>query len=88
MKVKWGCHGNSRLLEMPRATHRKWSQPKREKYAAGSKAREAEPSKAFDMGPGAIGFGVCLAGLCFGPVFLHYTPTPLFWNGNAYSVPL
>ena len=24
----------------------------------------------------------------FGPVFPHYAPFPMFWNGNVYPVPL
>lgn len=31
-------------MEMPRATHRKWSKPEREKYVAGI-SEEAEPEK-------------------------------------------
>ena len=25
---------------------------------------------------------------CFGPVFPHYAPFPMFWNGDVYPVPL
>lgn len=58
----------------PKGTaHRKWKQPKREKFVADNKAAR-ETVKPFDIGHGVAGFGVRPDGLwsCLCPIFPYY----------------
>ena len=67
-----------------KATNREWNQLKRKKCVAVNKAERSWRSEEhFDIRHGDAESGVCPARFwsCFGPVFL-------FWNGNAYLVPL
>jgi hypothetical protein len=69
-------------------SEREWKQPKRENYNAISKVGRVESFMAVVLRHRATGFGVGLAEFSFGSIFLDCAPTPLFWNGNIYSVPL
>lgn len=59
-------------------------------HIAVSKAGRAESFKATEVRHTVTGFGVCPAEFrfCFGSIFLHCVPNPLFWNDNVHSVPL
>lgn len=93
---KWSltCFENFKMLEVsepgdicqePSHTRIRTNPWKRGLYLAGS---EAELSKPFDIRCGATGFGVCPTGfwLCFGPIFPHFVPVPLIWDGNVHYV--
>ena len=74
-----------------RAANREWNQPKRKKYVSVKKAERSWRSEEhFDIRLGDEEFGVCPAvfQFCFGPVYPHYVPFPVFWNTNVCFVPL
>ena len=77
---------------LPKKTgKREWNQFKRKKCVAVNKAERSWRSEEhFDIRHGDTEFGVCPAGFWsrFGSVFPYYAPFPVFWNGNAYPVPL
>ena len=41
-----------------------------------------------DMEMQTLEFAQLVFSSCFGPVFPHYAPFPIFWNKNLYLVPL
>ena len=71
--------------------NRDWNHPKRLKYVVVNKAEKSWRSKEhFDIRHGDAKFGVCPVGFhsCFGLVFDHYAPSPMFCNSYIYSMPL
>lgn len=81
--LSWRPHNVSGARDggcLPRKpAHSGRNQPKREQWAAGSKARRVKSFEPFGIGHETVGFRVCPAGFesCFGS-FPHYVPiTPL-----------
>ena len=74
-----------------KAVNKEWNQPKRKKCVAVNKAERSWISEEdFDIRHGNAESGACPTGFWsfgFGPVFHHYFPFLMFWNGNVYLVP-
>ena len=85
--LPWRLHevGDARAMGfLPRkAANREWNQPKRKKCVAVNNVEKSWRSEErFDIRHGNAEFGVCPAGFrsCFGPVFPHSAPFPVFWK--------
>jgi hypothetical protein len=68
---------------------REWTSP-RECVTVNTAEKSWRSKEHFDIILGDTEFGVCSAGFqpCFGPVSPPYAPSPPFWKGKVYPVPL
>jgi len=69
------------------ADHREWNRPKRKKCVGVHELKGDGDLKCLDIRHGVAEFGVCPAGFqtCFGPVFPHYGPLPIFLDWKCVT---